>query len=138
MCFTIQRELGERMLAVAGHRDFGPLAIAMQTACTIVRIARLSGSVFWPPPNVESVMLQMTRRPHPFQPPTQLTRFLNLVHAAFAHRRKTLRYNLARVLSEPQLSAAAGIVDLAARAESIPLATWHALGTALLDPTPGF
>ncbi len=133
MCFTIQKEVADRLVATAGSKAFGPLAIAVQTTCTVERVAKLPAHAFWPAPKIESAMLRLDRKPHPFESGDRLARFLDLVHAAFAHRRKTLRYNLARRLDEPALGEALTIVDGGQRAEVIPLEDWLRLGETLIS-----
>ena len=129
LCFTIQQEVAERLTARAGGRDFGPLAIAVQTTCAVHRLTKVPRSAFWPAPQVESAMLRLDRKPHPFERGNALRHFLDLVHAGFAHRRKTLRYNLARHLDDIALERAAQTVDLTKRAEAIELESWIRLGT---------
>jgi 16S rRNA A1518/A1519 N6-dimethyltransferase RsmA/KsgA/DIM1 with predicted DNA glycosylase/AP lyase activity len=77
-------------------------------------------------------MIRLDRKPHPFEQGEQLDAFLRLVRAAFAHRRKTVRYNLARHLDEPALANALRHIDGSERAERIDLHTWIALGQDLL------
>jgi 16S rRNA (adenine1518-N6/adenine1519-N6)-dimethyltransferase len=127
LCFTIQREVADRLTG----KDFGPLAILVQTLCHVRRIAVLPASAFWPPPSVESSMLRLDRRPHPFANDDALRAFVELVKAAFAHRRKTLRFNLGRHLSAELLDRAASTVDLGRRAEAIALDQWIRLGREL-------
>ena len=54
-------------------------------------------SVFYPVPNVDSVLLRLTRRPRPAVAPAERPeprRLRALVAASFAHRRKTLAGSL--------------------------------------------
>jgi len=131
LCFTVQKEVAQRLLGRSGGKDFGPLSIAAQTVCTVRRLAWLPASAFWPAPQVESAMLRLDRREHPFERGDTLRCFLDVVHAAFAHRRKTLRFNLERHLADDALAQAAGIVDLAKRAEAVELCSWIELGRRL-------
>ena len=128
MCFTIQKEVADRLTAEAGSRDFGPLAIAVQTTCTITKLAKIPPQAFWPAPKVASSMLRLDRKPHPFETGDRLRRFLELIHAAFAHRRKTLRYNLSRYLDGAELAKTLESIDGNARAEHIDLEQWIELG----------
>ncbi len=73
-------------------------------------------------------MLRLDRKPHPFESGDRLQRFLDLVHAAFAHRRKTLRYNLSRYLEDADLAKALSGIDGDDRAERIDLEQWIAMG----------
>lgn len=131
-CFTIQKEVADRLTAKAPSRDFGPLAIACQTVCSLHKIATIPPSAFWPAPKVSSAMLRMDRRSHAFEQAGHLQQFIDLLHAAFAHRRKTLRYNLARFLVDDDLARAAANVDLSLRAEEVPLEHWIELGKLLV------
>jgi 16S rRNA (adenine1518-N6/adenine1519-N6)-dimethyltransferase len=132
MCFTIQKEVADRITADAGNRDFGPLAIAVQTACAITRIAKIPAQAFWPAPRVASSMLRLDPQPHPFEGPDALAKFIDLLHAAFAHRRKTLRYNLNRFTQPAVAEALTRGLDDKVRAEQLTLETWIALGRAYL------
>jgi 16S rRNA (adenine1518-N6/adenine1519-N6)-dimethyltransferase len=131
LCFTVQKEVAQRLMARAGSKDFGPLSIAAQTVCAVRRVAWLPASAFWPAPQVESAMLRLDRQEHPFEQGEALRRFFDLVHAGFAHRRKTLRFNLQRHLTDKALAQAAEIVDLAQRAEAVELGAWIELGRRL-------
>jgi 16S rRNA (adenine1518-N6/adenine1519-N6)-dimethyltransferase len=130
MCFTIQKEVAARLTANAGSKDFGPLAIITQLLARVERVAKLPASAFWPAPKVESSMIRIDRRESPL-PAADLERFNALIHAAFAHRRKTLRYNLGRHLSDEALAVAAEIIDLNDRAEAVELARWIELSKRL-------
>jgi 16S rRNA (adenine1518-N6/adenine1519-N6)-dimethyltransferase len=57
------------------------------------RVATVPRSVFWPVPNVDSALIHFTRR----EPPADIARerVFEVVDAAFAQRRKTLRAALA-------------------------------------------
>ncbi len=132
-CFTIQREVADRLQARAGGKDFGPLAIVVQTTCDIQRLARIPASAFWPQPKVESAMIRLDRkRHHPFEAADSLAEFIALVRAAFTHRRKTLGYNLSRYLNDCDLSTAADQLDLTKRAEVIDIEAWISLGKTLI------
>ncbi len=94
LVFLLQREVGERLLALAGCRDYGPLAI-LTSLCSRPRLVRrIAGSAFWPRPRVESVLVALDRlvvRPEA----TQLQELERFLPAAFHNRRKTLVNSLA-------------------------------------------
>jgi 16S rRNA (adenine1518-N6/adenine1519-N6)-dimethyltransferase len=86
----VQREVGERLAAGPGGRAYGVPSVLAQLACK-VRVARtVPRTVFYPVPNVDSVLVELVRTGP--APPPALRR---LVGAAFAHRRKTLAGSLA-------------------------------------------
>ena len=58
----VQREVGQRLVARAGDEHFGApsLRVAYRASASIVR--RVSSSVFWPRPAVDSVVVRLDRR----------------------------------------------------------------------------
>jgi len=89
-------------------------------------------SVFHPVPNVDSVMVRVTRRADAPDPDTY-ARLATLIETAFAQRRKTLR-NTLRAVADPDRLAAAAVaadVDLSARAETLDIAAIRRLDHAL-------
>ena len=86
----VQREVGERLASPPGGRTYGIPSVLCQLACEVRVLRGVARSVFVPVPNVDSVLVGMTRT-GPAAPP-ELRRF---VQAAFAHRRKALARSLA-------------------------------------------
>lgn len=86
----VQREVGQRLAAAPGGRAFGATSVLAQLACEVRVLRRVPRTVFHPEPNVDSVLVLMRRRGP--APPRELTA---LVHAGFAHRRKSLPGSLA-------------------------------------------
>ena len=86
----VQREVGERLAAAPGSRTYGvPSAIA-QSSCDVEIVRRVSRNVFRPVPHVDSVIVRLKRNGP--APPREVR---DLIHAAFAHRRKALARSLA-------------------------------------------
>jgi 16S rRNA (adenine1518-N6/adenine1519-N6)-dimethyltransferase len=86
---TIQREVGDRLAAKPGTKEFGPLSVLAQVTCEVSVIAKLPPSCFWPQPDITSVMIALTRRAQPLhQNPAGLLAFC---HAIFEQRRKQLQ-----------------------------------------------
>lgn len=129
-CFSIQQEVADRLLSPVGVKDYGPVSIAMQTVFAIKRIARLPAEAFWPAPKVSSAMIRMDRKAHPFEQGDALARFIDLLHAAFSHRRKTLRYNLPRAVDESVLASSS--LDLSMRAQQVDVESWIEFGRRVL------
>jgi 16S rRNA (adenine1518-N6/adenine1519-N6)-dimethyltransferase len=99
---TVQREVGERLAAPAGGKTYGAPSVLAQLACEVEVVRALPRSVFYPVPNVDSVLVRLRRRPHggASECDARSSAALRaLVGAAFAHRRKTLAGSLA--LSPP-------------------------------------
>ena len=95
----VQREVGERLAAspagaggrsrAGGARVYGASSVLVQLACRVEVVRAIPRTVFHPVPNVDSVLVAL-RRVAP--PPSRELR--ELVHGAFAHRRKSLARSL--------------------------------------------
>jgi 16S rRNA (adenine1518-N6/adenine1519-N6)-dimethyltransferase len=86
----VQREVGERLAAAPGSSAYGASSVLAQLSCEVKVLRRISRSVFRPIPNVDSVLLGLIRRG-----PGPAPNVRELVHQAFAHRRKALAGSLA-------------------------------------------
>jgi len=87
----VQREVGERLAAVPGSDAYGVPSVLAQLACEVRVLRRVSRHVFRPVPNVDSVLVGLTRVSASV--PSGSVR--SLVRDAFAHRRKALAGSLA-------------------------------------------
>jgi 16S rRNA (adenine1518-N6/adenine1519-N6)-dimethyltransferase len=85
-----QREVGERLAAAPGGRDYGVSSVIAQLACKVHVLRAIPRAVFHPEPNVDSVLVRMRRLRAAPSPALRA-----LVGGAFAHRRKTLAGSLA-------------------------------------------
>ncbi len=94
MAVMVQREVGERLLAGPGGRDYGSLSVITGLLASGKTLRRVPPGAFWPPPRVQSVVIGLTRRGDlPSEPALQdLERFLA---GAFHSRRKILLNSLA-------------------------------------------
>jgi len=126
MCVTVQKEVGERLLAASRSAAYGPASVLVQSLAEVKAIAALPPHVFWPAPQVESLMLCIT--PHP---PEQLevddpAAFARFVQRFFRQRRKMLRRSLREPGDLPTLAALeqAGISPQA-RPEELTPADWR-------------
>lgn len=92
---TIQLEVGQRLAADANTDAYGPISVIAQSLATIRTLARLGPGAFWPPPKVDSVMLEIV----PLDPGQvgidDVPLFVDRVQRAFQRRRKVLRQMLA-------------------------------------------
>jgi 16S rRNA (adenine1518-N6/adenine1519-N6)-dimethyltransferase len=88
----VQREVGERLAAAPGTSAYGVTSVLAQLACSVRVLRPVARTVFRPVPNVDSVLVGLTRLP---ERSTVDADVRSLVHAAFAHRRKALAGSLA-------------------------------------------
>jgi 16S rRNA (adenine1518-N6/adenine1519-N6)-dimethyltransferase len=91
----VQREVGERLAARPGASAYGMPSVIAQLACEVEVLRRIARGVFYPVPNVDSVLVRLRRR-SPGAPAAEPTPALRaLIAGSFAHRRKTLVGSLA-------------------------------------------
>ena len=129
----VQREVAERLAAAPGGKTYGATSVLAQLACDVRLLRRVPRTVFHPEPNVESALLVMRRRA-----PAPAPELTALVHAGFAHRRKTLAGSLALApgagpgLRESARTALGALgLPADARAERLAPAEWAGLADAI-------
>ena len=125
----VQREAGERLVAEPGSRIYGiPSVLAAYWATSRI-VATVKAELFLPRPKVESVLVEIKRRPLPLDD-VPFERLAELVRAGFGQRRKMIRRSLSPLLSIEQLESVG--VAPTARAEQLTLDDWSAI--ARLQP----
>lgn len=127
----VQREVGERWAAVPGDRLYAGVSVKVALAGTATVDLTVPRGVFLPVPNVDSVMVRVTRHPDGMAR-GQRTWVAQVVDAAFAQRRKTLRNTLRATYGDAAVAALEDVgVDPSARAETVPPDRFVALADAL-------
>jgi 16S rRNA (adenine1518-N6/adenine1519-N6)-dimethyltransferase len=95
MAVTVQSEIAERLLASPGTKDFGALAVLVQSLAEVELVRRLPPAVFWPRPKVDSAIVLVrpdaARREHVRSAVGDPLRLRNFLRDLYAHRRKNLR-----------------------------------------------
>jgi 16S rRNA (adenine1518-N6/adenine1519-N6)-dimethyltransferase len=86
----VQREVGERLAATPATPAYGAPSVVAQLSADVRVLRPVSRTVFRPVPRVDSVLVGLTRTA-----PAASAEVRDLVHHAFAHRRKTLAGSLA-------------------------------------------
>ena len=94
LVLMFQKEVGERLIAEAGSREYGILSVLMQTWFEIDRVVKVPPKAFYPSPKVDSVVLSLVPLTEPRIELHDAELFRRLVRGAFAQRRKTLRNSL--------------------------------------------
>jgi 16S rRNA (adenine1518-N6/adenine1519-N6)-dimethyltransferase len=88
--FLMQKEVGQRLASQPGNKTYGALSVLVQAGYDVAVVRTLPGSVFYPPPEVESVAVQLTPRAQPLVVPAERERFAAIVQRGFSQRRKKL------------------------------------------------
>jgi 16S rRNA (adenine1518-N6/adenine1519-N6)-dimethyltransferase len=94
MVVMTQWELAERMAAAPGTKQYGALAVLVQSLAEVSLVRRLAPSVFWPRPKVDSAIVLIRpiadKRIRVGDP----VAFRNFLRDLYTHRRKNLRQAL--------------------------------------------
>ena len=94
---TVQKEVGERMLAEPDTKNYGALTLFVKYFCNAEKVAGITSKCFYPEPKVDSIILKLgrikTRGSRKFY-----ESFSRIVNSAFKYRRKTLVNSLNRAL----------------------------------------
>jgi 16S rRNA (adenine1518-N6/adenine1519-N6)-dimethyltransferase len=101
----VQREVGERLAASPGEPQFGALSLRVAYRAEARTVRKISRTVFWPQPNVDSVLVSLVRRPPPVEVDAEA--LWTVIDAAFEQRRKTMRGAMVRLGLEPEEAARA-------------------------------
>ncbi len=91
MVVTIQKELGERMIATPGTKDYSALSVWVQSLCDVEIVRILPPTVFWPRPKVDSAIIRLDYKPERRAQFADIDYFHTTVRSLFFHRRKFLR-----------------------------------------------
>ncbi len=127
----VQAEVGDRLAAGPGSRTYGVPSVKAAWYADVRLAGNVGRSVFWPAPNVDSVLVSLTRREPPAGDRVQAFR---VVDAAFAQRRKTLRAalsNLAGSADAAEQALRAAGVDPKSRGEQLSVTQFCQIAAAL-------
>ncbi|MGY1898010.1 16S rRNA (adenine(1518)-N(6)/adenine(1519)-N(6))-dimethyltransferase RsmA [Nocardia gipuzkoensis] len=99
----VQAEVADRLAAEPGNRTYGVPSVKAGFFGTVRRAGAVGTQVFWPVPRVESGLVRIDRFDQPPWPMDagHRRRVFQVVDAAFAQRRKTLRAALAGWAGSP-------------------------------------
>ncbi len=127
MIVMVQREVGERLAASPGGRDYGQPSVRVAYFAKARVVGRVSPEVFYPRPRVESVLVELSRHRVPAveESVSSYADMLLLIKAGFGTRRKMLRKSLSGLVGEAAFEAAG--VAPTARAEELSIADWGKL-----------
>ncbi len=131
-----QKELAQRIGAQPGGRQYGRITAMLRYCADISFLAEIKASVFFPPPKVDSAVIEIRFKPTTIYGPHDEDMLFKVIKAAFGNRRKTLKNALLAAglqiesLIVQQALSAAGI-NPTRRAETLSPAEFVALSVSL-------
>lgn len=94
LVLMFQKEVGERLVAEEGSRNYGILSALLQPWFHIEKVVKVPPGAFHPPPKVDSVVIRLEPLAVPRLALHDEALYRKLVRGAFGQRRKTLRNSL--------------------------------------------
>jgi 16S rRNA (adenine1518-N6/adenine1519-N6)-dimethyltransferase len=88
--FLVQKEVADRVTAVAGDDDYGSLTVGVQAVAKAERLFTVPAGAFTPPPRVDSAVIRLTPLADPLVRDSEVTSFRRMVTGLFSFRRKQL------------------------------------------------
>ena len=101
----VQAEVGQRLAAPPGSKVYGSPSAKAAWYGDFRLAGSVSRQVFWPVPNVDSILVAFERHEQPGTEAERVTTF-GLIDAAFQQRRKMLRQALSVVLGDSAIASA--------------------------------
>lgn len=131
----LQNEMARRLSASPSTSDYGALTAQAQLYYQIKYLRTIRATVFFPQPEVDSAVLQITPRDPLQLPECDHEVFQMLVRRGFSQRRKQLRKLLRQEVPDWNDAASALGFNPAARAENLSLQEWVGLAN-FVAPIP--
>lgn len=127
----VQKEVGNRFKAVPGSKDYNSLSVFLNYYFSVKKIMDISRNVFLPKPNVDSIIIEMTKK-ETLKSVKNEELFFTLIRDSFKQKRKTLKNNL----SDYPLNRIEDVLkkygfDLTVRAEQLSLEIFIDIANAI-------
>lgn len=131
MHFMLQKEVVDRITAKPGGRDWGRLSVMCAARAEAQSLFTVPPEAFRPMPKVDSAVVRIVPRTLADAERAALPALEQVVRAAFAQRRKTLRNNLKGLIEASAIERLG--IDPSRRAETLTLAEFRTLTRALAE-----
>lgn len=102
MCFMLQKEVGQRLAAHVGVKNYGGLSVRVQAIYDVKILRTVPKQVFLPPPDVDSAIVQFVRK-DTYPAKNEMDKLSKLVKVAFSQRRKQMFKLLANLYGKENI-----------------------------------
>ncbi len=100
---VLQKEFAERLVARVGSKDYGRLTVNIYYRAEVELLDAVPKHIFYPLPDVDSIMVRLKPRIYPFEVDAEET-FFEVVRRLFNQRNKKVRNALIPFLRERDLT----------------------------------
>ena len=101
---TFQEEFAERLVAAVGSKGYGRLTVNVYYRATMELLDRVSRETFYPPPDVDSVVVRLKPKEPPFRVEDEEA-FFELVQILFSQRNRKVRNAIVPLLRKRGVGA---------------------------------
>jgi 16S rRNA (adenine1518-N6/adenine1519-N6)-dimethyltransferase len=99
----LQKEFAERLAASVGSRNYGRLTVTIYYKADVELLGYVPRTMFYPQPDVDSIMVRLKPRDPPFHVEDEETYF-SLVRTLFTQRNKKVRNSLVPFLRKREIT----------------------------------
>jgi 16S rRNA (adenine1518-N6/adenine1519-N6)-dimethyltransferase len=99
----LQKEFAERLAASVGSKDYGRLTVTIYYRAEVELLDYVPRTMFYPPPDVDSMMVRLMPRDPPFHVENE-TIFFELVRTLFTQRNRKVRNGLIPFLRKHEIT----------------------------------
>jgi 16S rRNA (adenine1518-N6/adenine1519-N6)-dimethyltransferase len=99
----LQKEFAERLAASVGSKDYGRLTVTIYYRAEVELLDYIPRTTFYPPPDVDSMMVRLKPRGPPFHVEDE-TIFFELVRTLFTQRNRKVRNGLISFLRKREIT----------------------------------
>jgi 16S rRNA (adenine1518-N6/adenine1519-N6)-dimethyltransferase len=99
----LQKEFAERLAASVGSKDYGRLTVTIYYRADVELLDYIPRTMFYPPPDVDSMIVRLKPRNPPFQVEDEET-FFELVRTLFTQRNRKVRNGLIPFLRKREIT----------------------------------
>ena len=129
----VQKEVGDRFKAKPNTKEYNSLSIYLNYYFEVKKLLDISKNVFIPKPNVDSIVVEFTKKQNNFKLKDEKL-FFNLVKDSFTQKRKTIKNNLKKYnLEKIEEVLKKYNFDLTVRAEQLPIEVFVDISNNLTD-----
>lgn len=94
LIIMVQKEVGERIVAKEGTKEYGSLSVICQYACEVEKLVDVPSKAFYPSPKVDSVVIRLKMKNEDQYDIKTPKIFWRIIKGVFTSRRKTLKNSL--------------------------------------------
>ena len=129
----VQKEVGDRFKAKPNSKEYNSLSIYLNYYFDVKKLLDISKNVFIPKPNVDSIVVEFTKKKNNFELKDEKL-FFNLVKDSFTQKRKTIKNNLKNYnLEKIEEVLKQYNFDLSVRAEQLQIEVFVEIANNLKD-----